>query len=121
MLSTELPFPKRGEVWDVSFDPTLRAEIRKTRPAVVVSSDAIGKLPIKLVAPITEWKPAFAGNLWHVRIEPDDKNGLTKSSATDALQVRGVDMQRFVQRRGRVSATAMEEIVAAIAAVIEHQ
>ncbi len=46
----------RGEIWKVSLDPTVGAEIRKTRPVVVVSSDAVGVLPIKLVAPLTEWK-----------------------------------------------------------------
>ena len=58
--------PKRGEIWLVDFNPTRGAEIQKQRPALVVNSDAIGRLPIKLVAPITGWKPAFAGNLWHV-------------------------------------------------------
>lgn len=48
--------PKRGEVWRVNFDPTIGTEIKKTRPAVVISSDAVGKLPIKLVAPIIDWK-----------------------------------------------------------------
>ncbi|ACB53253.1 putative PemK-like protein [Crocosphaera subtropica ATCC 51142] len=38
--------PKRGEIWLVNFDPTLGSEIRKTRPAIVISSDAAGKLPI---------------------------------------------------------------------------
>ena len=48
--------PKRGEIWLVNFDPTIGAEIRKSRPAVVISSNAVGKLPIKLIAPITDWK-----------------------------------------------------------------
>ncbi len=43
--------PKRGEIWLANFNPTVGAEIRKIRPAIVISSDAAGKLPIKLVAP----------------------------------------------------------------------
>ncbi|MGH9628482.1 MAG: type II toxin-antitoxin system PemK/MazF family toxin, partial [Bryobacteraceae bacterium] len=31
---------KRGEVWWLSFDPSLGGEIRKTRPAVIVSNEA---------------------------------------------------------------------------------
>jgi mRNA interferase MazF len=31
--------PRRGDVWWVSFDPSIGGEIRKTRPAVVVSND----------------------------------------------------------------------------------
>jgi hypothetical protein len=42
--------PQRGEIWLVNFDPTVGTEIQKTRPAVVVSSDAVGRLPIKLGA-----------------------------------------------------------------------
>lgn len=112
--------PQRGEIWLVNFDPTVGTEIQKTRPAVVVSSDAVGRLPIKLVAPITDWKEYFASNVWHVRITPDPTNGLTKVSAVDTLQLRGMDRQRFVRKLGQVSPATMEEIVLAIAAIIEY-
>jgi mRNA interferase MazF len=111
---------ERAEIWLVNLDPTIGAEIRKTRPVVVVSSDAVGALPIRLVAPLTEWKDHFAGNLWHVKLIPDSANGLAKTSAVDTLQLRGVDTQRFVQRLGHVSATAMRSIVEAIAIVVEY-
>lgn len=111
--------PKRGEIWLVNFDPTLGAEIKKVRPAVIISSDAVGKLPIKLIAPITDWKPYFSQNFWPVKIDPDATNGLSKVSAIDALQLRGVDLQRFIRRLGNVSEVTMLEIAAAIVAVIE--
>jgi mRNA interferase MazF len=115
------PQPKRGEVWYVNLDPTVGAEIKKQRPVVVINSDAIGKLPIKLVAPITGWDKRFGQTLWHVRIDPAKANGLTKPSAVDTLQLRGVDVQRFISKVGRLSSTQMEEITAAIAAVIEYK
>ena len=34
---------KRGEVWWVEFDPSISSEIRKTRPAVIVSNDAANR------------------------------------------------------------------------------
>ena len=111
--------PRRGDVWLVSLDPTVGTEIRKTRPVVVISSDAVGRLPIKLVAPITEWNPRFAPNVWHVHLEPDAANGLSKTSAVDVLQVRGVDTVRFVRKLGELSPDTLEEIVLALAAVIE--
>lgn len=111
--------PLRGEIWLVNFDPTVGSEIKKKRPAVIISSDAIGRLPIKLVAPITEWKDYFEANLWHVRIEPSLQNGLLKISAVDALQLRGLDGQRFIRRLGEVSPKIMEEIILAVAAAIE--
>ncbi len=32
--------PRRGEVWWVSFDPSVGGEIQKTRPAIVISNDS---------------------------------------------------------------------------------
>ena len=115
------PTPLRGDIWLVNFDPTLGAEIRKTRPAVIVSSDGVGRLPVKLVAPLTEWKDAFGESAWLVRIEPDTRNGLSKTSAADMLQLRGMDLRRFVSRLGHVSPELMDEIAAAVAIVVEHR
>ena len=87
---------------------------------MVVSSDAIGRLPIKLVALLTDWKEYFAANIWHVRVNPDPSTGLTKASAVDTLQLRGLDQQRFIRKLGEVSPATMEEIILAIATVIEY-
>ena len=120
-MNTTTPNPRREEVWDINFDPTIGSEIRKIRPAVVISSDGTGHLPIKLVAPITGWQAQFSRNIWHIRIGPNRTNGLTKVSAIDTLQIRGVDVRRFISRRGRLNTTLMEEITAAIAAIIEYK
>ncbi len=113
--------PKRGEIWLVNLDPTLGAEIKKTRPAIVVSSDVIGKLPLKLVVPLTDWKSAFGANLWHVYVEPSQDNGLTKISAADVLQMRSVDTQRFVRKMGVLSDVDLTEVSIAIALIVEYQ
>jgi mRNA interferase MazF len=118
-LSSTNP-PRRGEVWLVDLDPTVGAELKKIRPAVVISSDAVGRLPIKLVAPITDWKDHFARNIWHVYIEPDATNGLSKPSAVDALQLRGLDYQRFVRKVGKVSPKMFDEIGLAVCSIIEY-
>ena len=104
----------------LNLDQTVGAEIQKTRPVVVVSSDAIGVLPVKLVAPLTEWKDYLARNVWHVKVTPDSMNGLEKTSAVDTLQLRGVDVQRFIRKLGSVSPAIMRSITAAIAGVIEY-
>lgn len=119
-LTTNVHSPRRGDVWLVNLDPTIGVEMKKTRPALVISSDAVGKLPLKLIVPITDWKDNFAGNLWHVRIDPDSKNGLLKPSAADALQIRCVDQRRLVKRLGRLDAQKLEDVAAAIAAIVEY-
>lgn len=119
-MSTKLITPKRREIWLVDFDPTIGSEIKKTRPAVVISSDSVGKLPIKLVAPITDWKQSFESNIWQVRIDPDSSNCLSKVSSVDTLQLRGLDLQRFIHKIGSISMNQMEEITLAICGVIEY-
>jgi len=109
-----------GDIWKVNLDPTVGSEIKKSRPVVVISSDAVGLLPIKLVAPLTEWKDYLANNIWHVKVHPDSSNGLTKTSTVDTLQLRGVDKQRFLEKAGAISPKTLRLIVTSIAAVIEY-
>ncbi|MEA2046428.1 MAG: type II toxin-antitoxin system PemK/MazF family toxin [Euryarchaeota archaeon] len=109
---------RRGEVWLINLDPTVGAEIKKTRPAVIVNDDAIGILPLKVIVPITEWKERYAIAPWMVRLEPDPENGLDKPSAADAFQVRSVAQERFVRRLGKLSDTTMQEITKALAIVL---
>lgn len=118
---SNIKIASRGDVWLVNFDPTIGSEINKTRPAIIISSDALGILPVHVVVPITDWKEKYVKNLWHVKIANDDANGLYKISAVDALQIRSVSSYRLIKKLGKVSSTVMEEIVAAIAAVIEYQ
>lgn len=120
-MTTNSPSPKRGDIWWPNFEATVGAEIQKIRPSVVVSSDSVGKLPVKLAAPITDWKEYYAGNTGYVKIEPDIANGLTKVSAVELLELRGMDVQRFIRKIGELSTTDMEEIARAIAAVVEYQ
>jgi mRNA interferase MazF len=77
---------RRGEVWLINLDPTIGAEIRKTRPAVIVNDDAVGLLPLKVIVPITEWKDRYGVAPWMVRLDPNPVNGLDKLSAADAFQ-----------------------------------
>jgi mRNA interferase MazF len=113
--------PKRGEIWLVNLDPTIGAEIRKTRPCIVVSSDGLRKLPLRLVAPVTEWKPQFESNFWHVRISRGGLTGLSKVSAIDVLQLRGLDVNRFIKRLGSAPANILDEVASAVAMVVEYQ
>ncbi len=109
---------RRGEVWRINLDPTIGAEIQKTRPGVIVNDDAVGILPLKVIVPITEWKDRYSAAAWMVRLEPDVENGLDKPSAADAFQVRSVAQIRFVRRLGILSDIAMEEIAKALAVVL---
>jgi mRNA interferase MazF len=107
--------PKRSEVWLVRFDPLQGAEIRKIRPAVVLSVDAIGRLPLRIVVPITDWKPIYASLSWFAFLPVTPGNGLAKDSGADAFQVKSVSETRFVRRLGAVTEDQLEEIASAVA------
>src|SRR5437764_14681269 len=108
--------PKRAEVWNVRFDPAVGAEIQKVRPAVVISVDSIGRLPLKIVVPITDWKPTFGNFVWFVHLPARPDNGLIKESGADAFQVKSLSEARFVDKLGELSVSQLEDIAAAIAA-----
>lgn len=110
---------RRGEIWLINLDPTVGAEIRKMRPAVIVSSDAVGILPLKVIVPLTEWKDRYAVAPWMVRVDPRPENGLEKPSAADTFQVRSVSQVRFVRRLGSLQESIMLDIGKAIAIVLE--
>lgn len=81
---------KRSEIWLINLDPTIGAEIKKVRPAVILSHDDLGVLPLKVIVPLTEWKNQYKVAEWMVRINPDRINNLDKTSSADALQIRCV-------------------------------
>ena len=110
--------PQRGEVWRVEFEPARGAEIRKTRPAVVMNVATAGKLALRVIVPITSWQPPFDRVFWHVRINSNDANGLDKVSSADAFQVRSLSLERFVERIGELSSEQTEAIAQAISVVV---
>jgi mRNA interferase MazF len=109
------PAPKRGEIWLVDFDPSVGAEIRKPRPAVVVNLDSVGRLPLRIVVPITDWKPGYANFPWFIELTVSPTNGLSKDSGADCFQTKSVSEQRFVRLLGEVTPAQLDEIATAIA------
>ena len=110
----------RGEVWQINLDPTIGAEIKKTRPVVIVSSNTIGILPLRVVVPLTDWKDHYQQAAWMVKISPTGMNGLNKDSAADTFQIRSVSTARFIRKIGEISREEMHDIVQAIGLVIEY-
>lgn len=89
---------KRSEIWLINLDPTVGAEIKKTRPAVIVNVNSLGKLPLKVIVPITDWKERFAKAAWMVKLEPNSENNLSKDSTADCFQIRSLSQQRMVKK-----------------------
>ena len=109
---------KQGEIWHICLDPAIGAEMRKTRPALIINTDALGKLPLKVIAPITDWKEHYSNYPWMVKVTPSEQNGLTKVSAVDCFQIRSVSVERLSAPLGSVELKIIMEVQEAVNQVI---
>ena len=115
---TTIARPNRGEIWNVRFDPFIGAEIRKLRPAVVLSLDSVGRLPLRIVVPVTDWNPAYARFAWMVHLPASQTSGLSKDSGADAFQVKSISESRFSTKLGVVNNWQLDQIAEAVALCI---
>lgn len=87
---------KRGEVYWVNLDPTIGTEIRKTRPALIISPDDMNAaLPRVIVAPLTS-----KGQPLGCRPEIEFKG---KPSRILLDQIRSIDKQRLGAKMGDIA------------------
>ncbi len=94
---------KQNEIWLIDLDPTKGAEIQKKRPAIIVNDNALGKLPLKIIIPITDWKDKYAIAPWMIKLSPNKTNGLSKDSAADCFQIRSVSEDRLIKKIGTIN------------------
>ncbi len=105
--------PRRGEVYLVNFDPTVGAEIRKTRLAVIIQNDVGNRFsPITMVAAITS---KFEHPLYPVEvlIRPAE-GGLQIESVATLNQIRSVDRRRLIKKLGEVGKHTLDQIDCAL-------
>lgn len=98
----------------VNLSPTVGAEITKTRPCVITSSNEIGILPLKVIAPITDYKTHYDSVPWMVELSPDGLNKLSKRSVVDLFQLRSVSQTRLIRNIGKVTEEEFQVILDAI-------
>lgn len=98
------------KIWLIDLDPTLGAEIQKKRPAIIINNDSLGKLPLKVIVPITDWKERYGIAPWMVKIEPSATNGLFKTSSIDCFQIRSLSQDRLIRKLGYVDDNVLTEI-----------
>jgi mRNA interferase MazF len=99
---------KRGEVWWVNFDPSTGGEIRKKRPAVVVSNNAANQFLNRVqVVPLT----SSVGKLY-----PSEAYITLRGKKAKAMadQLTTVSKKRLINQAGSVSKTELESLERAI-------
>ena len=104
--------PKRGEIYLVSFDPALGAEIQKTRPALILQND-IGNRhsPVTIVGAITSNVQRQGPTSVLVKAP---EGGLDVDSIVLLNQIRTVDKRRLVKRLGVLRGTTLRQVDQAI-------
>jgi mRNA interferase MazF len=106
-MSPDRP-PHRGEVWWVAFDPAVGGEIKKTRPAVIVSNDVANRelnrvQVIPLTSNVTRLYPSEA----YVRLRGQQRKAM-------ADQLSTISKLRLRERIGRIGREDMLAIERAI-------
>ena len=96
--------PRRGDVYLCELDPTIGSEIRKTRPALVVSPNELNEhWSSCLIAPMTA-----GGHPYPFRVACQFR-GTRGYVVVD--QIRAVDTSRLVQRLGRLSPSTTAQVL----------
>src|SRR5512135_2679477 len=99
---------RRGDIFLVNFDPTVGAETKKTRPALIVSNDINNaNSPIVSISPIT----SNVAKVYSFEVEiPLGVGGLRARSKVMVNQTRAVDKVRLTKRVGHLPEQIITDI-----------
>jgi mRNA interferase MazF len=94
---------KKDEIWLVNLDPTIGSEIKKSRPCVIVSPDAMNRyLATVIIAPLTSTRKNYPSRV------DSTFQGTPGQIALD--QLRAVDKIRLTKKLGLLDKQATEDI-----------
>jgi len=108
-----------GSIWLVSFDPSIGTEIRKTRPAVIISGTAFNRRSKVTVLPITSANPSDRLLPVIVPLVPSVTNGLSSDSFVVCVDPMTFDKRRLIQVLGQVEPNQLQEIQQILARYLE--
>lgn len=110
---SKLAHPLRGEIYLVNFDPTLGAELQKTRPALILQNNTSNQFsPVTIVAGISSQFERVLYPTEVAIIAPE--GGLERDSVVLLNQIRSIDRQRLVKKLGNLTEETMQKIDRAI-------
>jgi mRNA interferase MazF len=108
----------RGEVWEMVGPGKEGAGL--PRRVVIISSEALGTIPLRVVVPLSPWHQKYSRAPWIVRVPPVLNSGLEEPHAADALQLRSVSISRLVVKLGELPDAITAEISRAAGLVINQ-
>jgi mRNA interferase MazF len=108
-----------GSIWLVSFDPSVGAEIRKTRPAIIISGTAFNRRRKLTVLPITSSSPDDKLLPVVIGVSPNTENGLTVDSYIVCIDPMTFDKRRLVKRLGMLDVERIEQVQFILSSYLE--
>ena len=103
---------QRGQICWVRLNPTVGAEIQKTRSCLIVQNDTMNQYGLLTV--IIPFRPGSKQASYVVNITASDSNGLDQNRFLDVAQIRSVDGQRILGLQGVLEERYWAEIQAAL-------
>jgi mRNA interferase MazF len=99
-----------GSIWLVRFDPSVGTEIRKTRPAVIISGTVFNRRSKVTVLPLTTSNPRDRRLLSiMISITPSDTNGLDVESFLICVEPMTFDKKRLVKYIGQLEDNQIQQ------------
>lgn len=109
---------KKGNIVSVGLDPTKGAEMKKTRPCVVVSPDEMnGVLKTVIILPITSTQKELPTR---ILIKATPTSGLVDDSYAVADQIKTIDKRRILSKIGQVSPAEEKALSDVLCAMFEN-
>lgn len=110
---------KRFHIVLVNLDPSVGAEIKKTRPCLIISPDEINEsLQTIILAPITSTQPRTLPTRVLLRATPE--SGLSNDSYAVLDQIKSVDKVRVIKKMGEISEQERIQISATLLEMFEY-
>jgi mRNA interferase MazF len=108
-----------GSIWLVSFNPSIGTEIRKTRPAIIVSGTAFNQRRKVTVLPITSSNPSNVLLPVVVSINPTAENGLTTDSFVVCIDPMTFDKTGLIRQLGILSQCKIRQVQSILRSYLE--
>ena len=108
---------QRGQIRWVRLDPTVGAEIQKTRSCLIVQNDTMNQYGLLTI--VIPFRPGSKQAPYIVNVTASDSNGLDQDRFLDVAQVRSVDGQRILGLQGVLEERYWVEIQAALNFVLD--
>ena len=106
---------QRGEIRWVKLDPTIGAEIQKTRSCLILQSDTMnqyGQLTIAI-----PFRPGIKQAPYVVNVSASSRNGLDQDRFLDVAQIRSIDGQRVLGLVGTLEDIYWQQIQQALSII----